>query len=262
MTMRDLRLTISFHKSSVPDIADDQFNQTYPDSISTSGAVSNTMGLTMRRFNNGMPNSAIRSSTPNELVYAQQQITTNHYPHYSPAGTLQMLPSLSNTTSGSSRPSTANSIQLSHSLSRGTPSSRPSTAGGMPSTHPAHQYIHRPESSSGGSDESILLGFSPGSFQLQGGRNREYEGGGVPADASPYMSGFSRPSAANSPASSPYIRHVSHLSEPGAERWQPSPLVRTSPLANAVQTHIPDGYCPPSIHTTPQHSRPQSPWNC
>ena len=134
--MRDLRLTISFHKSSVPDIADDQFNQTYPDSISTSGAVSNAMGLTMRRFNNGMPNSAIRSSTPNELVYAQQQITTNHYPHYSPAGTLQMLPSLSNTTSGSSRPSTANSIQLSHSLSRGTPSSRPSTAGGMPSTHP------------------------------------------------------------------------------------------------------------------------------
>lgn len=210
------------------------------------------MGLSMRRFNTSMANSAVRSATPNDMAYAQQ--FTNPYSPYTPAGSIQVLPSINN-----SRPSTANSMPISHSLSRSTSLSRPSTANGYPSSQ-THQFIHRPQSSSGGSEESILLGFTPGSFQLQGGRAREYEGG-VSNDASPYMSGFSRPSAANSPASSPYIRHVAHMSEAGAERWQPSPLARNSPLANAMQTQVNDGYCQPSLHGTPQHSRPQSPWD-
>lgn len=234
----------------------------------------------MHHINQPNANSISRSSTPNDYLLRPQPYAGS----YSPAGNTSIYSGASNA-SVSSRPSTASSIAFSSSLSRRTSaSSRPSTAGSIPSHHQQqqhhhqHQFAHRPASSGGSSVDSLLLGYAPpASFQLPGARGRDFDG--APNDPSVSsakshhaFASTSRPSTANSAAStSPFMPvrsmgHHPHLVEqaPVLDRWQqpnPSPFMRSSPLAHSLPHQAVDGYAfAASLHSTPQHSRPQSPW--
>ncbi|KLO18282.1 hypothetical protein SCHPADRAFT_936353 [Schizopora paradoxa] len=163
---------------------------------------------------------------------------------------------------GPSRPSTAGSISLSHSLARRASSSRPSTAGSLPSTH----FVHRPPSSGSGSASGDA--YPAGMMFAMNGQHHRQRGSldmshsSAPASVASF-SPSSRPSTAGSAASSPFMRNVMHLAAegPNGERWMPpnpSPLMHSVALS---QQQYAEGVYAASMHSTPQHSRPHTPWN-
>ncbi|KAH8110936.1 hypothetical protein DFH11DRAFT_728219 [Phellopilus nigrolimitatus] len=244
---------------SAAGVADGHFAQS-----SSGGSNGSALGLTLNQING--TGASTRASTPNDYLYPQP--VPGAYATYSPSGSMQVLPNISAGTGVSSRPSTASSLSLSHSLVRRTSAgSRPSTASSHSGSIHQHQYdFHRPASAAGvlgnpGANDALPLGLSPFSFQM-GAAARD-----APLDAAA-LSGYasvSRPSTANSTAStSPFMRHVQGHGPGEDVRWQPSPMLSHSPL---VHQHTVDGYFAQNLlHSPPQHhhqSRPQSPsWCC
>ena len=228
------------------------------------------LGLTLNQYNHPGSNSGTRPSTPNEYhpLYSQPHITHSHphhnhhqqppsvaYAGFTPTNAISVLPNISG--NGNSRPSTAGSLSIAHSLRRAsagnTVVSLPggTVAGSRPSTAGSLVFGHRPASAAGsipmhasnpavgGADMS--MGMSP--FQFDSAANT----------MSTYGHG-SRTSTANSvppsAASSPYMRQGTLTGGTSAgtqagEAWAPSPLSQPQPL---VESYFPSGM----MHSPPQ----------
>lgn len=229
------------------------------------------LGLTLNQYNHPSSNSGTRPSTPNEYpIYSHPHITHSHSHHnhhqqphsvpyagFTPTSAISVLPNISG--NGNSRPSTAGSLNIAHSLRRAsagnTVVSMPGTgpvSGSRPSTAGSLVYGHRPASAAGsipmhasnttavgGADMS--LGISP--FQFDSTTNA--------------MGGYghgSRPSTANSvppsAASSPYMRQgpltggTTSAGTQAGEAWAPSPLSQPQALV--------DSYFPSGLMHSPQ----------
>lgn len=245
------------------------------------------LGLSLNQQHQG---NASRPSTPNDFLYphAHAVQTQAHahgsagYPGYSPSGSMTILPNLSG--SVSSRPSTASSLSLAHSLSRrtsagNTASSRPSTAGslcmsGTSAPNISRQYgqQHRPSSScsinngmtagTGGGEAAHPLSYahSPFSFNHSGSVSAgTYDASTTAARLGGYSQPVSRPGTANSVMqSSPYMRqHAASAGVATAEHWQASPMLGQSPLlAPHAQVPVAENYFQQMMHTPPMMPSP------
>lgn len=247
---------------------------------------------------------ASRPSTPNDFLYPQLHSQVSHgaqatstlhgstaYPGYSPNGGMNLLPNLSG--SASSRPSTASSLSLAHSLSRrtsaGTASSRPSTAGSLsmpasstPLMRPfaQHQIQHRPGSASSSGGEvhhPLSYSHSPFSFNQSGNTvtgagctqpgqaQATFDANTTAAQLGGYSQPVSRPGTANSGVmqTSPYMRQpsggIASVAAVGGDQWQASPMLGQSPLiAPHAQAPVADTYFQMMSQNSPMVRSPAS----
>lgn len=196
-------------------------------------------------------------TTPPDFLYGLN--------HNSPSMGMTVLPSIA-----SSRPSTGSSIQprivkstigLSqpaangHSLTYATPDtsmSRPSTANSQGIlSHPHYSPNHHHSNS--GSVHSYHISPAQRQTVLE---NATFDGGMAISN----ISSYSRPSTAGS--ASIGTGSPSQLSAE-IDMWcQPHPALAPTMHSHTGILQSTDGYYSPSLHSTPQLSRPHSPWTC